>query len=92
MRSACSCPRAAPNSSALSPSRRGHDLAVMLQSLSSGSEEIRVSFGLLRIARAWVVSHLEKHLEEARIDGENFRFTVPAGSLVFLVVDLEPGR
>jgi Glycosyl hydrolases family 38 N-terminal domain/Glycosyl hydrolases family 38 C-terminal domain len=77
---------------ALSPSRRGHDLAVMLQSLSSRSEEIRVSFGLLHIARAWVGSHLEKHLEEASIDGENVRFTVPAGSLVFLVVDLEPGR
>ena len=77
---------------ALAPSRRGHDLTVMLQSLSSGSEEVRVSFGLLRAARAWVGSHLEKHLEEARVDGETVRFAVPAGSLVSLVVDLEPGR
>jgi hypothetical protein len=77
---------------ALMPSRRGHDLAVMLQSLSSENEETRVSFGLLRAARAWVGSHLEKNLQEARVDGENVRFTVPAGSLVSLVVDLERGR
>jgi hypothetical protein len=77
---------------ALMPSRRGHDLTVMLQSLSSDNEEVNVSFGLLRAARAWVGSHLEKNLEEVRVDGENVRFVVPAGSLVSLVVDLEPGR
>jgi hypothetical protein len=77
---------------ALMPSRRGHDLAVMLQSLSSENEEARVSFGLLRAARAWVGSHLQKNLQETRVDGENVRFTVPAGSLVSLVVDLERGR
>jgi hypothetical protein len=77
---------------ALAPSRRGHDLVVMLQSLSSESEEVCVSFGLLGVARAWVGSHLEKHLEEARVDGENVRFVVPAGSLVSLAVDLERGR
>jgi hypothetical protein len=77
---------------ALAPSRRGRDLTVMLQSLSSESEEVCVSFGLLGVARAWVGSHLEKHLKEARVDGENVRFAVPAGSLVSLVVDLEPGR
>ena len=63
---------------ALARSRRGHDLTVMLQSLSSESEEVCVSFGLLGVARAWVGSHLEKHLEEARVDGENVRFVVPA--------------
>ena len=77
---------------ALTPSRRGHDLTVMLQSLSSESEEVRVSFGLLPVARAWVGSHLEKDLEEAEVDGENVRFDVPAGSLVSLAVDLERGR
>jgi hypothetical protein len=77
---------------ALAPSRRGHDVTVMLQSLSSANEEVRVSFGLHRAARTWVGSHLEKHLEEARVDGETVRFAVPAGSLVSLVVDLEPGR
>ena len=76
---------------ALAPSRRGHDLTVMLQSLSSESEEVCVSFGLLGVARAWVGSHLEKHLEEARVDGENVRFVVPAGSLVYLAVDLNLG-
>ena len=75
---------------ALAPSRRGHDLTVMLQSLSSEKEEVCVSFGLLGVARAWVGSHLEKHLEEARVDGENVRFVIPAGSLVNLVVDLNP--
>ena len=77
---------------ALTPSRRGHDFVVMLQSLSSENEEICVSFGLLRVARAWVGSHLEKNLEEARVDGANVRFVVPAGSLVSLAVDLERGR
>jgi hypothetical protein len=77
---------------ALAPSRREHDLTVMLQSLSSAYEEVCVSFGLLGVARAWVGTHLEKYLEEARVDGENVRFTVPAGSLVSLVVDLESGR
>jgi hypothetical protein len=73
---------------ALTPSKRGHDLTVMLQSLSSAYEEVCVSFGLLGVARAWVGTHLEKHLEEARVDGENVRFVVPAGSLVSLAVDL----
>jgi hypothetical protein len=77
---------------ALAPSRRGHDLTVMLQSLSSESEEVCVSFGLLGVARARVGSHLERHLEEARVDGENVRFVVPAGSLVSLALDLEGGR
>jgi NAD(P)-dependent dehydrogenase (short-subunit alcohol dehydrogenase family) len=36
-----------------------------------------------------VGTHLEKHLEEARVEGENVRFVVPAGSLVSLAVDLE---
>jgi hypothetical protein len=76
---------------ALMPSRRGHDLTVMLQSLSSENEEVGVSFGLLRAARAWVGSHLEKDLQEARVDGENVRLAVPAGSLVSLAVDLERG-
>ena len=65
---------------------------VMLQSLSSETEEICVSFGLLGVARAWVGSHLERHLEEARVDGENVRFAVPAGSLVSVAVDLERRR
>ena len=77
---------------ALMSSRRGHDLTVMLQSLSSENEEVCVSFGLLGVARAWVGSHLEKNLEEARVDGEKVRFVVPAGSLVSLAVDLERGR
>jgi hypothetical protein len=77
---------------ALMSSRRGHDLTVMLQSLFSENEEVCVSFGLLGVARAWVGSHLEKNLEEARVDGENVRFVVPAGSLVSLAVDLERGR
>ena len=77
---------------AIAPSRRGNDLVVMLQSLSSETEEICVSFGLLGVARARVGSHLERHLEEARVDGENVRFAVPAGSLVSLVVDLERRR
>ena len=77
---------------ALAPSRRDHDLTVMLQSISSESEEVCVSFGLLGVAQAWVGSHLERHLEEARVDGENVRFTIPAGSLVSLAVDLEPWR
>jgi hypothetical protein len=77
---------------ALAPSRRGHNLTVMLQSLSSESEEVCVSFGLLSVARAWAGSHLERHLEEARVDGENVRFVVPAGSLVSLAVNLERGR
>lgn len=77
---------------ALAPSRRGHDLTVMLQSLSSEREEVCVSFGLLGVARARVGSHLERHLEEARVDGENVRFVVPAGSLVSLALDLEGGR
>jgi hypothetical protein len=76
---------------ALTPSRRGHDLTVMLQSLSSENEEVHVSFGPLRVARAWVGSHLERYLQEARVDGENVRFVVPAGSLVSLAVDLERG-
>jgi hypothetical protein len=76
---------------ALTPSRRGHCLTMMLQSLSSENEEVCVSFGLLGVARAWVGSHLEKHLKEARVDGKNVRFVVPAGSLVSLAVDLERG-
>jgi hypothetical protein len=55
-------------------------------------EEVCVSFGLLDVALAWVGSHLEKNLEEARVDGEIVRFVVPAGSLVSLAVDLERGR
>ena len=74
------------------PSRRGHDFVVMLQSLSSEDEEVCVSFGLLRVALAWVGSHLERHMQEARVDGEIVRFTVPGGSLVCLAVDLERGR
>jgi hypothetical protein len=77
---------------ALTPSRRGHDLTVMLQSLSSEKEEVCVSFGMLNVARAWVGSHLERHLQEARVEGENVRFAVSAGSLVSLAVDLERGR
>ena len=77
---------------ALMPSRWGHDLTVMLQSLSSEREEVGVSFGPLRVARALVGSHLEKNLEQASVDGENVRFVVPAGSLVSLAVDLERGR
>jgi hypothetical protein len=77
---------------AIAPSRRGHGLVMMLQSLSSESEEVCVSFGLLGVARARVGSHLERHLEEARVDGENVRFAVPAGSLVSVAVDLERGR
>ncbi|MDQ3602670.1 MAG: hypothetical protein M3385_02265 [Actinomycetota bacterium] len=88
----CSVQGTAVDIIALMPSRRGHDLTVMLQSLSSENEEVCVSFGLLRVARAWVGSHLEKYLEEARVDGENVRFAVPAGSLVSLAVDLERGR
>jgi hypothetical protein len=76
---------------ALMSSRRGHDLTVMLQSLSSEKEEVCVSFGLLSVALAWVGSHLERHLEEASVEGENIRFVVPAGSLVSLAVDLERG-
>jgi hypothetical protein len=37
-------------------------------------------------------SHLEKNVEEARVDGANVRIVVPAGSLVSLAVDLERGR
>ncbi len=77
---------------ALTPSRRGHDLTVMLQSLSSEKEEVCVSFGMLSVARAWVGSHLERHLQEARVEGENIRFAVSAGGLVSLAVDLERGR
>jgi hypothetical protein len=88
----CSVDHARIDVIALMPSRRGHDLTVMLQSLSSENEEVGVSFGLLPVARARVGSHLEKNLQEARIDGESVRFVVPAGSLVSLVVDLEHGR
>ncbi len=88
----CSVEHPAVDLIALMPSRRGHALTVMLQSLSSESEEVCVSFGLLSVARAWVGTHLEKDLEEAEVDGENVRFSVPAGSLVSLAVDLEPGR
>ena len=77
---------------ALAPSRRDTDLTVMLQSLSSESEEVCVSFGLLGVAQAWVGRISKGTWKKARVDGENVRFTVPAGSLVSLAVDLEPWR
>lgn len=71
---------------ALSPSLRGHDLVVLLQSYAATTSDVRVSFPQLQIARAWIGSHLERHLEE--VDGD-VCFAIPAGSYVSLTVDLD---
>ncbi|MGH3089500.1 MAG: hypothetical protein ACRDSJ_19590, partial [Rubrobacteraceae bacterium] len=62
-------------------------LVVLLQSFAPATAEVRVSFPLLRVARAWLGSHLERRLEEVEADGEA-RFAIPAGSYVSLTVDL----
>jgi hypothetical protein len=76
---------------ALSPSRRGHDLVVLLQSFAATTLDVRVSFPQLQVARAWIASHLERHLEEVEVGGE-VRFAIQAGSYVSLAVDLAGGR
>jgi hypothetical protein len=76
---------------ALTPSRRGHDLVVHLQSLAPTTSDVRVSFPQFRVARAWIGSHLERHLEEVEANGD-VRCTVPAGSYVSLTVDLGEGQ
>jgi len=85
----CSVDRPDFEVAGLAPSRRGHDLVVFLQSFSPQTAEVRLSFPLLPVGRAWLGSHLERHLEEVEVNGDEARFEVPAGGYVSLTVDLE---
>ena len=73
---------------ALVPSRRGCDLVVLLQSFAPTTVDVRASFPLLPVQRAWIGSHLERNLEEVEVSEGEAQFTVPAGSYVSLTVDL----
>jgi hypothetical protein len=77
---------------ALAPSRRGHGLAVMLQSLASETVETHVSFPLWSVRRALLGSHLEREMREAPVEGGTVRCELPEGSLVRLAVDLQERR
>ena len=74
---------------ALAPSRRGHDLTVMLQSFSSQTAEVDVSFGLLPVGRVWLGSHLERQLEEVEVKDRSASVSIPAGRFVSLSVELD---
>jgi hypothetical protein len=74
---------------ALTPSRGGHDLLVLLQSVAPRPVDVHASFPLLPIERAWIGSHLNRNLEEVEVRQGEARFTLPAGSYVSLAVDLD---
>ena len=77
---------------ALAPSRRGHDLAVLLQSLAPTTVEVRASFPLLPVGRAWTGSHLERNLKEVDVNGNEIQLAVPSGSYISLSIDLDDAR
>jgi hypothetical protein len=71
---------------------RGHDLAVLLQSLAPTTVEVRASFPLLPVGRAWTGSHLERNLKEVEVNGSEIKLAVPPGSYISLSVDLDRAR
>jgi len=73
----------------LAPSRRGHDLVVLLQSFAPTTVNVRASFPLLAIKRAWTGSHLERNLKEVEVNGDEIGFRVPSGSYISLSIDLD---
>lgn len=73
----------------LAPSRRGHDLVLFLQSNAPTSVEVRVSFPLLQIRRAWTCTHLERNLREASMDSDGVRISMQPGELSVLSLDLK---
>ncbi|MFL6073995.1 MAG: hypothetical protein ACJ73S_11430 [Mycobacteriales bacterium] len=72
--------------SSLARSRRGHDLAVYLRSVTG--EDISVEVSLPGLRRARVGSSLERDLTELSVVDGTVRVPVPAGNLVALAVDL----
>jgi len=74
---------------AFAPSRRGRSLVVLLQSVAPTPVNVRISFPLLPVRRAWIGSHLERDFEEVEVNDSEASFAVPAGSYVSLAVDLE---
>jgi Glycosyl hydrolases family 38 N-terminal domain/Glycosyl hydrolases family 38 C-terminal domain len=85
----CSVDRPDVEIVALAPSRRGHDLAVLLQSFAPTTVEVRASFPLLPVGRAWTGSHLERNLKEVEVNGSEIKLAVPSGSYISLSVDLD---
>jgi len=77
---------------ALAPSRRGHDLVVLLQSFAPTTVNVRASFPLLAIKRAWTGTHLERNLKEAQVNADEIEFPVPSGSYISLSIDLDGAR
>jgi Glycosyl hydrolases family 38 N-terminal domain/Glycosyl hydrolases family 38 C-terminal domain len=73
---------------ALAKSRTGHDLVVQLQSHVADRGHVRIELPLLRIARAWKGSHLERHLDELPVDGHSVSVPVGPGELSTLVLDV----
>ncbi|MGH2819711.1 MAG: glycoside hydrolase family 38 C-terminal domain-containing protein, partial [Actinomycetota bacterium] len=74
---------------ALTRSRRGHDLQVLLRSLAPGPGDATISFPLARIRRAWAGNHLERDLEEAGVRGQEVRVALPPGELRSLSLELD---
>jgi hypothetical protein len=67
----------------LAPSRRGHDLVAFLHSHADEPVEVEVSFGDLRVARAFAGSFLERDLRET-----GPRVRIDPGELLSLSLDL----
>ncbi|CAA9566682.1 MAG: Alpha-mannosidase [uncultured Thermomicrobiales bacterium] len=72
----------------LAPSRRGHDLVVFLASNAAESREVRLSFGLLPVARAWVGTFLERSPREVAVVDNAAQIEVEAGGYVTVALDL----
>jgi hypothetical protein len=77
---------------AITPSRRGHDLAMLLQSFANETLEARVSFPLLPVKQAFIGTHLEREMRETTVEGGEVLCELAEGSLVCLAVNLGERR
>lgn len=72
----------------LTPSRRGHNLVVVLASGAASAVEATIKFDLLPVARAWGGTFLERELTEAPVTNNAVQILVPPGAVVTLSLDL----
>jgi hypothetical protein len=80
----CTASRSDVEVVALTRSRRGHDLVVWLHSHVTSPTDVALSFPMLEIGGAWKGTHLERHLEEVSVDGNEMRIGVRPGELLTL--------
>ncbi|HEV2527160.1 MAG TPA: hypothetical protein VGT61_01750 [Thermomicrobiales bacterium] len=73
----------------LARSRRGHDLVAFIESSAAEATTVALEPGLLPVRAAWLGTFLERDLTPVDLVDGRATFTVPAGALVTLSLDLE---